>query len=291
MTQRKQVDFYKGTKTLGLDVSTYQGNVDWMKVDEDFKFVFVRTGDGKSEDAKFVKNWQGAAQRGLYRGVYHYLRADRDGMTQATHVATLIRKAGGLLVTDLPPVIDIEEGASKNLEGGVFEGTGTELPIELVVAECLEFLDALEVELGVRPIVYTGQAFHWWLSQSRPQLAEKFAKYPLWIASYTTSDAPYMPVDKAGKAFPWAIWTFWQYTSKGASNGIVGDIDMNYFRGDVEELKRFIRDSRILKEEKPVEVPVRETVSTSTLKDLDACILQAHQLVDDLIRIKSQIPK
>lgn len=267
--KRRKVDVYTGPKTLGLDVSRYQGDIDWTKVNEDFKFVFIRTGDGRGRDKKFFQNWEGAGKEGLHRGVYHYFRADRDGKTQAESVIEMLEQAGGLTLNDLPPVIDIEGGTALNLPGGVFESADVKnLPIEVIVEECLEFLEEIEKKLGVRPIVYTGQAFHWWLSQARPLLAAEFEDYPLWIASYARGDAPYMPVNTAGDGFPWSVWTFWQWTSKGESEGISGPIDVNYFRGDAVDLAQFVSDSwNYFPEEAPPEEPKIETIPTFSFVD------------------------
>jgi len=240
--RRQCVDNYSGPTTLGIDVSKYQGNIKWDKLRLAVKFVISRTGDGRSTDSKFQTNWKETGKLGLIRGTYHYFRADRDGKTQAEKVIDQIESAGGLKETDLPPALDLEGGAIKNLPGGVFTGQAAELPIDLLVEECLEFLEVIENHYDVTPIVYTGQAFHWWLSQGRSDLAEKFAKYPLWLPSY--SSCALMPVNRAGKGFPWKQWSIWQYSSKGKVAGIKGDVDVNKFRGTEDQLKEFVKSLR-----------------------------------------------
>jgi lysozyme len=220
----------------------------------------------------------------LIRGVYHYFRADRDGKTQAEHVLRLLREGGGLLDTDLPPVIDIEDGTYRNLPGGVFEGPDEDLPMKLVVEECLEFLEVLEAELNVRPIVYAGQSFHWRLSQARPELAQLFAKYSLWTPSYTTKSSPYMPVDIEGDGFPWSEWSFWQFTSKGESHGIEGRVDQNYFRGTEEDLAQFVRESRIKR-------PAEEIEETPCIKceEWKGAALTYERRVKHLIAVEEKL--
>ncbi len=134
------------------------------------------------------------------------------------------------------------------------------LPIPLVVEECLEFLQTIEDYYGCTPLVYTGQAFHWWLSQARPQLAVKFERYPLWIASYVTT-YPYMPVNTDGDAFPWPTWSLWQYTSKGKVRGIDGDVDLNWFRGDLLSLQEFIVSLRGIDAVESPPTPMRELLA------------------------------
>lgn len=240
--QRKPVDRYEGPKTLGIDVSRWQGNIDWPAVaaDEDgVAFAIVRTGDGRGRDRNFTRNVKAARDAGLLVGSYHYLRADRDGLTQAELVCELWEKAGGFRKgLDIPPALDLEHGIRNDLPGGVWEGPGDDLPLDIVVEEALEFLSAVETRLGARPIVYTGQAFHWWFSQGNPGHAAKFAPYPLWLASY--SKRPRMPVDRHGTGFPWPIWTFWQTTGHGEVDGVRGNVDLDYFRGSRAELVQWI---------------------------------------------------
>lgn len=255
--RRQPVDDYDGPFTKGVDVSRWQGPLDWdviRKNNPDIDFVFIRTGDGSTADKEFSNNWENSS--GLIRGSYHYLRADRGGEDQAKLALKLIDRRGGMLDHDLPPALDLEGGARNNLSGGIFTGDEDKLPIDLVAEEALAFLDTTEKELGVRPLVYTGQAFHWWFSQARPDLAKLFAKYPLWLPSYT--DKPLMPVDKEGNAFPWKQWTFWQYTAKGSVMGIKGEVDVNYFRGTRSDLISFVKSLRTEETKEEPEDPYRE---------------------------------
>jgi len=238
---RRQPDPYRGPTTLGIDVSSWQGHILWdtlIKVDRNnVSFAICRTGDGITPDKNFIRNWTESKKVGLIRGSYHYFRADRDGKAQADLILKLLKDAGGLTVEDLPPAIDIEAGAATNLPGGVVSGTD-KLSADVVVEESLEFLETLEKALGVTPIVYTGQAFHWWLSQARPELAVKFTKYPLWVPSYTS--IPIIPADTEGNLFPWPQWHIWQFTKSGTVPGIRGSVDLNKFRGTLEEFQAFV---------------------------------------------------
>lgn len=242
MVQRKPVDPYKGPYVEGIDVSRYQGNVDYDKVKAaGAEFVIVRTGDGKSEDPTAIKNLREAKRAGLLIGTYHYFRADRDGRTQAHLVRDVVDKAGVTL--DLPPALDLEEGAAKDLPGGIMDvADNDDLPLDVVGAEALEHLQHLEKEFSMLPMVYTGQAFHWWFSQARPGIAAKFAPYPLWTPYYASR--PKLPVDRRGKGFPWPRWEIWQYTGKGTIDGVKGKVDRNKFRGDRAALDAFVRSSR-----------------------------------------------
>jgi lysozyme len=66
-----------------------------------------------------------------------------------------------------------------------------------------------------------------------------FAKYPLWIANYTTKPQPLVPANNWGGNG----WMFWQYTENGSVAGVKGDVDRNRFQGSFEKLLGFVKDS------------------------------------------------
>lgn len=283
--RRLALDNYDGETTLGIDVSKYQGDIDWKKVaDTPVKFAIIRTGDGRSTDHRFSKNWQEAGDTDLIRGTYHYFRADRGGRYQAELVLAALEDAGGLKITDLPPAIDIEGGTATNLAGGVFVGEEKTLPLKQVAEECLAFLTTLEEELGCLPLVYTGQAFHWWFSQRSSDLAKLFAKYPLWLPDYRKQ--PHMPVSIRGSAFPWQQWTIWQFSSEGEVGGIQSPVDLNYFRGSEADLRKFVHTVRT--EEQDVDpCEVNDRVLLAGL--LEEAEILSSQLTAVLKDIKSTV--
>lgn len=278
---RRQPDPYTGPTCFGVDVSKWQGTVDWARVPEDrVTFAISRTGDGKTRDEMFNENWRKSSS--FSRGSYHYFRADRDGKFQAELVLDMLNQAGGMTAKDLPPAIDIEGGAVKNLPGGVIAGT-KDLPMGLVVEECLEFLDVIESQLKITPLVYTGQAFHWWLSQARPELAEEFAKYPLWTPDYRA--VPRVPADARGAKFPWSHWTIWQYTNRERVPGIATPVDGNYFRGTREEYQKFVASLR----HEPVSL-VPPTPTDATPEHLRQVLeSKRDQLIHSLAKVQYEI--
>lgn len=234
--KRRPAAPYHGPTCHGIDVSSYQAEVDWHRVATRFAFVFVRTGDGDDRDTHAVQHIRGATAAGLRVGAYHYFRADRDGAAQARLVRRVLDDAGVPLT--LPVALDYERKSGKNLTGGIYLGQAPSLPIDLIVHEALEFKAQL-IDDGTceRPIVYTGEAFHWLISQARPELAQGFADSPLWTPSY--GEDVLMPVDKDGRFFPWPFWTFWQHDSKGTVPGIQGHVDLDIFRGSLAALDAF----------------------------------------------------
>ncbi len=202
-----------GATTKGIDISKWQGTIDWAKVKTaGIEFAFVRVSDGaNTKDLKFASNWSGAKAAGIIRGAYQFFRPSQSVTTQAD---LMIDALGGTYTPgDLPPVIDVED------DGGLSPAT--------VAARTRQWVDRVSTRLGVKPIVYTGK-FFWRDEVGSPA---SFAPNPLWIAQYT-SLCPDLPA-------PWARWTFWQYTDAGSVNGIAGGVDMNRFNGTVAQLRAF----------------------------------------------------
>ena len=72
-------------EVFGVDVSAYQGAVDWKKMAEQgVDFAFIKATEGSAlRDRQFAANWQGAAEAGVRAGAYHFLSYDSPGETQA----------------------------------------------------------------------------------------------------------------------------------------------------------------------------------------------------------------
>ena len=198
-----------GMTLKGIDVSYYQGTVDWAKVKgAGQSFAFVRVSDGVNyPDAKFAANWPAVKNAGLVRGLYQYFRPTQDVQAQVDLLFTKLNAAGGLQAGDLPPVLDLET------DGGLDAAT--------VVARAKDWLAKVEAKIGVKPIVYTA-AF---MSST---IGTSFGAYPLWVANYGAT-CPLMPSG-------WSDWSIWQHSDKGSVNGVGGPVDSNHFNGDVPKL-------------------------------------------------------
>ncbi len=204
-----------GATVLGIDVSYYQGTINWPSVANDgVEFAFIRVSDGLTYyDSQFQSNWVGAANAGLYRGAYQYFRPAQDPVDQANLLIDEINLLGGLQAGDLPPVIDVE--------------TDDNLSAAAVVNGIQLWLDQVESAFGVPPIIYTSS----WAWSSYAGSSTQFTAYPMWAASWTydPNDCPYIPD-------PWSDWEFWQYSDSGSVNGISGAVDLNLFNGDGVDL-------------------------------------------------------
>lgn len=197
-----------GSTVKGIDVSYYQGNIDWQAAKNDgVEYAFIRVSDGTGfTDPKFDRNWAEAKRVGVRRGVYQFFRSNQDPIAQAN---LLLSKMGPLQPGDLPPVIDVE-----SMDGQSASTVRTKVG---------RWLDHVEAELGVRPIIYTGPYF-WRDNVGGPDMDD----HPLWVAHYGTS-CPLVPPT-------WTRWAFHQHTSSGRVSGISGNVDMNKFNGTRAQL-------------------------------------------------------
>ncbi|MGC9043029.1 MAG: glycoside hydrolase family 25 protein [Myxococcota bacterium] len=199
----------------GIDVSYYQGDIDWYKVAaEGHKYAFIRVSDGLNYiDSKFAQNWSGAKNAGIIRGAYQFFRPNLDAVQQAQ---LLLDKMGPLEKGDLPPVIDVEN-------------TGNLSPTE-VANQVGKWINHIESALGVKPIIYSG--YYFWKDNVK---STAFGEYLLWLPWYHDyQDTSFCPITPD----PWTKWTFWQWTSSGTVSGISENVDRDIFDGTLDDLRK-----------------------------------------------------
>ena len=195
----------------GIDVSKHQNDINWKQVEDmrvrgvKLSFVFIKASEGASRtDNSFQKNWKGVEQTRLLRGAYHFFRPVKNPKIQADLFISQVRLEKG----DLPPVVDVENANRQSTDR--------------ICHNLQKFLDLLEDEYHVKPIIYSNLSFY------TRHLAGKFTKYPVWIAYYL-EDPFELPDERR--------WSFWQYTESGNVNGIKGKVDFNVFHGSLAQLK------------------------------------------------------
>jgi len=200
---RSSVDARELRPARGIDVSHYQGRIDWRAVEGDgIGFAYMKATEGATfTDPTFRRNWSAAGETRIVRGAYHRFRASRDGAVQASHFLAVVSLRDG----DLPPVLDVES------TDGVSDAR--------LVRGVRAWLAEVERRTGKRPIVYTKPGFR------RVHLGTALDDYPLWISEYGV-DSP--SVDG---------WHFWQHSERGRVAGIAGDVDLNRFNGSHAELR------------------------------------------------------
>lgn len=204
----------KGATVKGIDVSKWQGPIDWGKVKAaGIGFAIVRVGDGDTYvDPQFGANWSGTKAHGIIRGTYHFFRPGDDPVVQANNFVKQIKARGGMTAGDLPPVLDVE------VQDGVSDAT--------LRSRALKWLQTVEAGLGKRPMIYTSPGF--WNALGA---GSEFSKYTLWVAHWETA-CPSMPNS-------WSGWKFWQTADDGHVSGISGAVDLDVFNGSLADLKAF----------------------------------------------------
>lgn len=193
--------------SVGVDVSTYQGTVDWAAVkDAGVDYVIVRAAYRGYETGKIVpddlyeQNIRGAVDAGLHVGVYLYSQAlsEDEAREEADYLLGLIE---GLPV-DYPVVYDQEEYTADQARTDGLTGEQATLN---ALAFCERVYDA-----GYIPMIYTNNDW----AQNMYDM-ERLDHYPIWYADYTAA-----PSLTGGFAM-------WQYTDSGQVPGVTGPVDLN----------------------------------------------------------------
>ncbi|GAB3859518.1 hypothetical protein GCM10028822_36190 [Hymenobacter terrigena] len=205
LTGREKTPLLAGYSVHGIDVSSYQGHIDWPEVARNrVRFAFIKASEGATlRDPRFARNWREARAAGVLCGAYHYFLPNRDGKVQADLFAQTVPLAPG----DLPPVLDVEAANFHD--------------VAVLRREVARWLRLIEAHYGVRPILYSNHSFY------KRHLAGHFDDYPLWLAHYEV-EHPTLPRSK---------WIIWQHSDEAYVPGIRGVVDFNVFQGNFESLQ------------------------------------------------------
>jgi GH25 family lysozyme M1 (1,4-beta-N-acetylmuramidase) len=230
------------TLTQGIDISHYQGTINWGQVAADpkgIKFAMMKaTEDTTYTDPTFNTNLAGAKAAGILAAPYHFCRLDTgssdpvgDAASEANYFLSKIKskyQAG----TYLPPMSDLETWPS---------GLSTAALKTLTIAWEKSFSDTIYNSLGVRPLLYTSQ------SKATSLFSATNTTDPLVVAAWHTSMFSNPPANSA--VSPWGAWTFWQwsddtatYPGNGAINGFAAGVrvDRDVFQGTVAQLQTML---------------------------------------------------
>lgn len=198
------------TQLKGADISDYQEQPDFDKLKKDLGFVLTKATEGVGFTARTLNRNKSEMRRvGLQHGFYHFARGG-DPIAEANYFVDQIGdyQKGELLMLDW------------------------EIQHQDPAQWCLQWLQHVEARTGTKPLIYmNSSAAHF--SNWSPVVQNNNG---LVIASYGVDDGlPHGAPDSA----QWPYWAIWQYTSRGAVNGIVGNVDLDIFYGDATALARY----------------------------------------------------
>jgi GH25 family lysozyme M1 (1,4-beta-N-acetylmuramidase) len=199
-----------GFSEYGIDVSNWQGSVDWDTVSANgYYFAFVKCTEGTGyRDPWFPRNFSELTRVSMYRGAYHFARPGySSGAAQADYFCDYWGPTSG----DLQGVLDLEDTGGLN-------------PSQLF-SWVRSWVDRVKQRTGRPGIIYTSPYF--W--RARVGDPTDNLNCPLWIAHWNVS-WPDVPRAWGG------VWTFWQYTvdDRTYADGKPGQIDYDVCNDDSE---------------------------------------------------------
>lgn len=208
----KQIDYIdeEGNKAMqGIDLSRYQGDVDWSQINSsNVSFAMLRVGyrGYKSGiiklDDKFTQNIQQAENKNIQVGVYFFSQAitEAEAIEEANFVLQYVED----YPITLPIVFDLEEiSASDHRTYNLTQEQRTNIAIS--------FCERIK-EAGYTPMIYGNAS---WLTDCYD--LTQISQYDIWLAQY--ADCP---------SFPYAF-KMWQYTNSGTLDGINHSVDKNIY--------------------------------------------------------------
>ncbi|KAA9161101.1 lysozyme [Amycolatopsis acidicola] len=208
--QGLDLDGVTATATVpGIDVSGYQGNVDWASHwSNGIKFAYVKATESTTyTNPYFAQQYNGSYNVGMIRGAYHFATPDTSsGAAQAQY---FVAHGGGWSGDGktLPGALDMEY----NPYGATCYG----LSASAMTAWVKDFSDTYHALTNKYPTIYTSAS--WWNQCAGGDFS---ATNPLWVARYASSVGT-LPTG-------WGVYTFWQYSSS--------PIDQDTFNGAYDRL-------------------------------------------------------
>jgi GH25 family lysozyme M1 (1,4-beta-N-acetylmuramidase) len=199
----------------GMDVSSYQGDVDWATAwNNGARFAYVKATESTDyTNPYFAQQYNGSYDVGMIRGAYHFATPNTSsGADQANY---FVDNGGGWSGDGqtLPGALDIEYNPYGSTCYGLSQGA--------MVDWIADFVNTYRARTGRDAVIYS--TTDWW-STCTGNSGDFGSSDPLWIARYS-SDPGALP---AG----WGWYTIWQYADSGVFPG-----DQDYFNGAYDRLQ------------------------------------------------------
>ncbi len=207
---------------LGIDVSHYQGTINWTQVSAAGKiFAYIKATEGVSyTDPTYTTYLANGSSAGVIMGSYHFARPETN--TAVDEANYYLSVAGSSIGTNrLPPALDLEDPP-----------TGAGLTSYFTSAQLTTWAQTWMTTVynatGIQPVIYTSASIAAYLNSS-------LNNYKLWIANPGTSSGT--PPSNIGV---WTTWAFKQYSWTGTVSGISGSVDLDVYNGTVADFNNLI---------------------------------------------------
>lgn len=214
----------KEYKIKGIDISKYQGDVDFRKVKNDgIFFVFTKATEGYDLKDKYLDiNIKKAREEELKIGAYHFFRLCEDGEMQADFFMQNVKKE----YLDLPPAVDLE----------LYRNCRSQNGIDFEINQFKKFLNKLENHYKKKIIIYTTvDTFHEYQEEFFDKI--DLSDYYFWfrITDRHIEGGDYNNIfgienETEIRKIMENNWTIWQACDTCRVDGIDGNVDINYFR-------------------------------------------------------------
>lgn len=200
------------SRPLGIDVSSYQGSVDWTTAyNNGVLFAYAKATEGSSYvNPDFTEQMSGTSSS-VVMGAYDF--ADFNTTSATTEAAHFLSVAGSYVTEGyLRPALDME---------------GTTSMTQAQVSAWVEsWANYVYSHTNVLPVVYASESFAaTYFNSSVPAIPSQF-----WEADYNGEN---LYTGAPGSTTPYSTWTMWQVSSTGSVPGVSGDVDLDTYNGTI----------------------------------------------------------
>ena len=220
-----------GNTNIGIDVSNYQGTINWTQVKANgVTFAWAKATEGTTfTDAEYANNAVNGVAAGVYMGAYHFARPDVNttnagAIAEANHFLSVAQSH--IVSCELPPMLDYETDVSASMTGAQ------------QTAWVESWMNTVYTATGIMPILYTSGS----IANEFTSALSSYCK--LWIATdngsaTTIPPSPPPPTPSTYDQAAWyPNWSFNQYSWTTTVSGITtGGVDADIFNGTIAQLK------------------------------------------------------
>ena len=216
-----------GAKGFGIDVSSWQNDINWAAVKSSgiVDYAIIRCGRGddmrSQDDRQFINNVNGCQKNGIPFGIYIYSYAYNTSMAQseANHVLRLLKEAGlDPSKVAYPIYLDLEQQDQSGRPAGMNDGKYHTVSNQMLEQIAITFCSSIE-SAGYEAGIYANR--NWWTNYL---VGSSFNEWSKWVAQYNTS------CTYSGS------YDMWQCMSNGRISGIDGNVDINFDFVGLDEL-------------------------------------------------------